>query len=91
MGVDLGPARPSLEWQHVRRLNRRGPFLVDRVVRSEPARGPLQLHHLDGKTETACLRCGNRSQTRIVATVDGDWRRLIDRGCYDVWIGQLDA
>jgi len=47
------------------------------VTRSEPARGPL--HHLDHKTEIACCRCGHQSQTRVVAVVDGDWSKLVDR------------
>jgi hypothetical protein len=59
--------------------------LADRVTRSEPARGPLQLHHLDRKTEICCVRCGQRSQTRVVATIEQDWTRLVDRGCYDTW------
>lgn len=46
-----------MKWQAAYR-ERPGPSLVDRVVRSEPARGPLQLHHFDGKAEIACLRCG---------------------------------
>jgi hypothetical protein len=50
------------------------------VTRSEPARGPLQLHHLDRKTEIACCRCGHQSQTRVAAVVDGDWSKLVDRG-----------
>ena len=68
-----------------------GRRLADRVARSEPPRGLLQLHHLTGKTEIACVRCGHRSVTQTVATIDGDWARLIDRGCHDTWIRQLSA
>jgi hypothetical protein len=66
-----------------------GRRLADRVTRSEPPYGPLQLLHLNRKTEICCVWCGNRSQARVVATVDGDWTRLIDRGCYDAWVRQL--
>ncbi|MFJ2241342.1 TetR family transcriptional regulator C-terminal domain-containing protein [Streptomyces sp. NPDC087859] len=59
--------------------------LANRVVRSEPALGPLQLHRLDRKTGIACSRCGTRSQTTVVATLDADWTRLVDRGCYNAW------
>lgn len=59
--------------------------LAGRVLRSEPARGPLQLHHLNGKTQMGCGRCGNVTQTRVVATVDRDWTKLVDRGCYEAW------
>jgi hypothetical protein len=31
------------------------------------------------------VRCGHATQTAVVAVVDGDWRTLIDRGCYGVW------
>jgi len=65
--------------------------LPDRVVRSDPPRGPLQLHHLDRKTDIVCVRCGNRTQTRVVAVLDNDWRNLIDRACYLAWIVQLGA
>jgi hypothetical protein len=63
--------------------------LADRVVRSDPARGPLQLHFIDRKTEIVCVRCGNRTQTSVLAVVDGDWRKLVDRACYDAWTAQL--
>lgn len=65
--------------------------LANRVVRSEPAQGPLQLqlHRLDRKTGIACSRCGTRSQTTVVAALDADWTRLVDRGCYNVWSKQL--
>jgi hypothetical protein len=63
--------------------------MADRVERSEPPRGPLQLHHLDAKTEISCIRCAHRTQTRVVATLDGDWSLLVDRGCYDVWLREL--
>lgn len=65
--------------------------LSDRVVRSEPPHGPLQLHHLDRKTEISCVRCGHRSQTSMVAVLDGDWGKLVDRGCYEAWVTQLGA
>ncbi|MFJ9909560.1 hypothetical protein ACIRVK_43285 [Streptomyces sp. NPDC101152] len=58
-------------------------------MRSEPAQGPLQLHRLDRKTGIACSRCGTHSQTTVVATLDADWTRLVDRGCYDAWSEQL--
>ena len=67
--------------------------LANRVVRSEPAQGPLQLqlqlHRLDRKTGIACSRCGTRSQTTVVATLDADWTRLVDRGCCNAWNKQL--
>jgi len=63
--------------------------LANRVVRSEPAQGPLQLHRLARKTGIACSRCGTRSQTTVVATLDADWTRLVDRGCYNAWSKQL--
>jgi hypothetical protein len=47
------------------------------------------LHHLDRKTEIACVRCGNRAQTRVVAVIDGDWGKLLDRACYQAWLAQL--
>jgi len=44
---------------------------------------------LDRKTAIACSRCGTRSRTTVVATLDADWPRLVDRGCYDAWSKQL--
>jgi hypothetical protein len=65
--------------------------LADRVRRSEPARGPLQLHYLSGKAQICCVRCQTVAQTRVVATVDGDWTRLVDRSCYDAWCRELNT
>ncbi|WP_279631374.1 hypothetical protein [Streptomyces aquilus] len=33
--------------------------------------------------------CGTRSQTSVVAALDADWTRLVDRGCCNVWSKQL--
>lgn len=63
--------------------------LADRMVRSKPARGPLRLQVLDRKTEIVWVRCGNHTQTSVLAVVDGDWRKSVDRACYKAWTEQL--
>jgi hypothetical protein len=52
---------------------------------------PLQLHHLNGKTQMRRVRCRNVTQTRLVATVDGDCTKLVDRGCYEAWSRELGS
>jgi hypothetical protein len=39
--------------------------MADRVERSEPPRGPLQLHHLDAKTEISCVRAPTEPGLRV--------------------------
>lgn len=62
---------------------------ADRVLCSEPACGPLQLHHLEGKTKICWVRCQQVMQPCVVAAIGSDWSRLIDGGCYNVWSREL--
>ena len=59
-------------------------WLRERVARSEPPVGGLQLHELaDPPVSYFCPRCGWRGYVREVATVDGDWTAPVCERCYE--------
>jgi hypothetical protein len=58
-------------------------WLRERVARSEPPAGDLQLHELaDPPVTYLCPRCGWHGYVREVATVDGDWNAPLCERCY---------
>jgi hypothetical protein len=56
----------------------------DRVARSQPPIGGLQLHGLTERPVTyLCPRCGWHGNVWKVATVDGDWTSPVCERCYE--------
>jgi len=61
-----------------------GSWLRERVARSEPPVGGLQLHELtDPPVNYFCPRCGWRGYVWNVATVDGDWTEPVCESCHE--------
>jgi hypothetical protein len=59
-------------------------WLRDRVARSEPPVGGLQLHELaDPPVTYFCPRCGWHGYVWKVATVDGDWTAPVCESCHE--------
>jgi hypothetical protein len=57
--------------------------LQNRIARSEPPVGNLQLHELTDPPATYfCPRCGWHGNVWKVATVDGDWSAPVCQSCY---------
>ena len=53
------------------------------ITSSEPARGPLQRHHLGQRFIDDCPRCGWRGYFDThAATLNSDWTRLLCDNCY---------
>ena len=50
--------------------------LRERVSETAETRGELVLYKLDRPTEVVCARCTERSTTRWIAVLAGDWTRL---------------
>src|ERR1022692_2824592 len=59
-------------------------WLRERVARSEPPVGGLQLHELaDPPVSCFCPRCGWHGNVWNVATVNGDWAAPVCERCYE--------
>ena|ERR1022692_220704 len=59
-------------------------WLRERVARSEPPVGGVQLHALaDPPVSYFCRRCGWDGNVWNVATVDGDWAAPVCECCYE--------
>lgn len=52
------------------------------VAKTYPARGPLQQYRLASSTSFPCSRCGTAKTSKLLATVQGAWDRLLCNGCY---------
>jgi hypothetical protein len=57
------------------------PWPAD-VVKTMPARGPLQQYRLAATVTFGCSRCGTDKTSRLVTVVDGHDDRLLCNGCY---------
>ncbi|KAL2818991.1 hypothetical protein BDW59DRAFT_151731 [Aspergillus cavernicola] len=45
-------------------------------------RGSLQQYRLSKATDFYCSRCNQNKKAKLVATIEGDWDRLLCNGCY---------
>jgi hypothetical protein len=52
------------------------------IVKTYPARGPLQQYRLAAVTAFGCFRCGQDKTSKLVTVLDADWQRLLCNGCY---------
>lgn len=52
------------------------------IVKDLPVRGPLHQRRLAEHLTFACSRCRVAKKSRLVATYDEDWNRLLCNGCY---------
>jgi hypothetical protein len=52
------------------------------IIKTYPARGPLQQFRLARAMPFACFRCGQEKKAKLQAVYDGDWSRRLCNGCY---------
>lgn len=57
------------------------PFRFD-IIKTYPQRGPLCQHRLSASTGFECSRCSRSKKSKLVATILGDWQRLLCNACY---------
>ncbi len=52
------------------------------VVKTYPARGPLQQFRFSEGTAFSCFRCGEPKKAKLITIYGGDWSRRLCNGCY---------
>lgn len=61
--------------------DRSAPFRFN-VIKTYPARGPLQQYRVDATTAFTCFRCAQAKKSKLITTTGGTWDRLLCDGCY---------
>jgi hypothetical protein len=58
------------------------PLTPQGVIKSYPARGPMQQYRLATAETFHCFRCGRSKTSKLVTVYGGKWERLLCNGCY---------